>query len=299
MVGMRLEDRVEIQTGHTELREPVEPLFDPPQVPAEVIVVADLPLFVRPPSGLAAPVVTQDAAVGQGDRTGFLRPGEPVGENLVHHAAGQPVGRTEALFIAGQLPQRAGRRRKGGGGVGLADEIPPPLPGLELEAVPDKTRFFGRIAAVPPFVAVVHLARPEHAVERLIPTVWTADQIRPAAPKPTGQEDPEQHRAPFLDRAEGVAVFRVAGIEQLMDRGNFRLRHAVTCLSSYFRAVSKKAPGLRIIVYYRTFAHAGQGGVPVLLFPAEIRSFAVEFPGVLRYTEDICSIVYAATWFLI
>ena len=237
MVGVRFEYRIEIQTGHAQLREPVEPLLNAAQISAEIIVVADLSLRVRLPGGFTAPIVPQDAAIGKGGRIlrrgeTLICPGEAIGEDLVHHAAGQPIGGPEALFVAGELPHRAGRGGKGGGGVGLADEIPTALSGFDLKAVPGQPDRRRRIPAVPPFVAVIRLSRPEHAVQGFRPAVRAADQIGSTAPYPAGQEDPEQHRTSLLDSAERGTVLRIAGIEQFMDRESFRLRHAFTCLSS-------------------------------------------------------------------
>ena len=59
MIGMRLKNRVEIQAGNAQLRQPVEPLLDAFQIPAEIVIVADRACGVGPPFRLSAPIAAQ------------------------------------------------------------------------------------------------------------------------------------------------------------------------------------------------------------------------------------------------
>ena len=56
VVALSLEDRIEINTGHSEGFEVIQLLLDPPEIAAEIVVVQHLTLGGRLPVRLAVPV---------------------------------------------------------------------------------------------------------------------------------------------------------------------------------------------------------------------------------------------------
>ena len=104
MVGGGLKNGAEVQRGHGQLRQRVQPGENAPERAAEKVPVADLALRVRPPFRRIVPIAV-DLTVT--NHSGWVRNGqaeESVWENLVCYAAAEPVRRGTGAVVYGELP---------------------------------------------------------------------------------------------------------------------------------------------------------------------------------------------------
>ena len=107
MVGVRLDDRVEVDAAHSEALEIVELLCDALEVAHKEVGVGDLTVLVWLPYGKSVPVLVARKVLAL-ELLFLAAEIEAVGENLVHNAADRPLRGFEALFVTGKLPASAG-----------------------------------------------------------------------------------------------------------------------------------------------------------------------------------------------
>ena len=100
---MGFENGVQIQAGDAQLLQIGQFLLNALQVPSKKSVLGDLPCSLGAHTGCWDQIAVERPARGD-VLLGLLGLVEPVGEDLVHHAAFQPVGGLEVFVVHRQLP---------------------------------------------------------------------------------------------------------------------------------------------------------------------------------------------------
>ena len=101
VIGVRLEDGIEIDDGHMQAGEHVELFGDAVEIAAEEVVVEHLSVLVGAIARLSAPIVPKNLVGLDGIAPRLIK---AVGEDLIHHAALEPFGRAVRLVVDGDLP---------------------------------------------------------------------------------------------------------------------------------------------------------------------------------------------------
>ena len=160
VIGMRFENRIEINAGYTQTFEIRQLLLDSPQIAAEVVGIGNFPLLIRSPDRFPLPILPQGTI---GGNVLFFHTGaiKTVGENLVHHAACQPVRRLKTFSINGELPLRRFRIQCILPAE-AASQPQTPMPGInvkfiEIEPCPRRC-----IMAFPPLIRFPVHSAPKH-----------------------------------------------------------------------------------------------------------------------------------------
>ena len=144
MIGVGLEDGVQVQVGDAQALQIGQLLADALKVAAEVVHIQVAAGLVGPEIGLAVLVLPVHPP-GKGHGLVLHALTEPVGEDLVEHAALQAGGGDEVLLVHGELPGRAFHPGEVAAAVGAAVnaakvgvqikivEVQPRLARLELD----------------------------------------------------------------------------------------------------------------------------------------------------------------------
>ena len=108
MVGVCLDDRIEINTAHAEALEIVELFGDALEVAHKEVGVGDLTVLVGLPYRKRVPVLVAGKILAL-ELLLLAAEIKTVGKDLIHYAADRPLRSLKALFVAGELPASAGR----------------------------------------------------------------------------------------------------------------------------------------------------------------------------------------------
>ena len=106
VVGRGLKNGAEIERRHAERREVVELFRDALQITAEKVAARDLTVGVRTVFGQLVPIFVQRARADKACDVPFFCAAEAVGEDLIRHAAAEPIGRFVRVVVDRELPGR-------------------------------------------------------------------------------------------------------------------------------------------------------------------------------------------------
>ena len=103
MVGLRLKHRIEIEASHAQGGKRGELFEDPVQISAEKVVIEHFAVARGAPFRFAAPILPQNTSLRHGcpARARFT---EPVREDLIDHAALEPLRCGKGGICHGELP---------------------------------------------------------------------------------------------------------------------------------------------------------------------------------------------------
>ena len=158
VVGMGFENGIAIQACDAQFFQVGQFFFNSLQVTAEKVGVGDFSLGVGSPVRLVRPILVEGASVGDLPfcLSGFVK---PVGEDLIHDPAFQPVGGFKILVEHGELPLViAAENAVPGKSLGEPLAAPAGADFKMIEVQPSGIR--GEMA-LPPFLIVAVHAAPE------------------------------------------------------------------------------------------------------------------------------------------
>ena len=209
VVGVGLEDGVEVDAGDAQIGQVGQLLADALKVAAEVVPVqVAVLLLVGPEIGLAVLLFPVDAV---GKAHGLARHpfAETVGEDLVHGAVGDPVRRLVVRLVDGQLPLAARHPGKLALAVCAAEDLAEI--GVQVKVIKVQP---GGGGAHPhrKMVDVGGLAFKLHAVVDRVLAVFGQHQVGVHIAQFLRRGQPEHHLGPCRDRAEGLLVRRVGAV---------------------------------------------------------------------------------------
>ena len=189
VVGMGLKHRVQVQKSHAQISQIRQLLADALQVAAEIVLVQMAVRLFGGPEVRLPVLVGPINAVCKRHHFVFYTLAEPVGKNLIHHAAGHVAGRLKIRFKNRQLVAFTGA----GGHEALAQRAPEQLAVfcVQVKVVKVQTglgkaqRAGKQVPAVPGgfFLQKLH--------HRLAP-VPVPDQVRRSAAEIAGHGQPER-----------------------------------------------------------------------------------------------------------
>ena len=214
VVGVRLEDGVQVDRAHPHAFEVGQLLGDAPQVAAEVVGVGHLAVTVGQVFGQLVPVAVEPP-VGGHAALGPARRAEAVGEYLVEDAVLHEFGRAHRLVVDGELPHLPALRQQHAEAVLVAGDAhlsvdPGDLEEVEIELRVGGIEDAGVGAAHPVARLVVH----GDALGG-IPAVRLVDEQRGLAQLVGDrQEDAEGDDVVRGDRPEGGFAAVVAAVEE-------------------------------------------------------------------------------------
>ena len=138
VVRCRFKDRAEIERRHAERGEVVELRADARETAAEEVTAAHLACLVGAEGGKLVPVRVDEPVPDHPTRVRHRQTAEPVGEDLIAHAAAKPVRRGACIVVNRQLP--AGETVFAPGKAVLPEPEDAPVRAFKPEAVPDQLR---------------------------------------------------------------------------------------------------------------------------------------------------------------
>lgn len=135
---MPIQRSAEIERRHAERGEVVELRADACETAAEEVTAAHLACLVGAEGGKFVPVRVDEPVPDHPARVRYRQTAEPVGEDLIAHAAAEPVRRRAGIVVNRQLP--AGETVFAPGKAVLPEPEDAPVRAFKPEAVPDQFR---------------------------------------------------------------------------------------------------------------------------------------------------------------
>ena len=209
MIGARQKDRIEVDDGDAQLLEIGQLLAHALQIAAVEIVGEIVAVFGDIEEGHLVPFFMQALALARLEqRVGALTVTKAVHHDLIHDAAGHPLGHLVVLIVDGDLEVRgAVHPALAAAGVVLRAEHIARASVRHLEAVPAQAGRLGhgdlRLIKEAPRAQAERTHR--IAMLRAIPCA----QLHTLYVLPAAQRDAQAHLRAGLQRAEGSAIKRI------------------------------------------------------------------------------------------
>ncbi len=182
----------------------------PRRSPPKKSVLVMTPCSLGAQHGLPGPIAVERPARGDVP-LGLLGLVEPVREDLVHHAAFQPVGGLEVFVVHRQLPLVVAAEDAVPGkapGEPLAAPVGAHLKVIEIEA----GRFRGKVA-FPPLLGISVHAAPEQIQHLDLTALPLDDEMGGRTAQLSGERDAEMDGGAVRHGPKRVPVFPAAGIK--------------------------------------------------------------------------------------